>query len=575
EAQGRIAALMRRELVTLDDEPRSPGRGQLAFVQEVVHDVAYSTVSRRDRRSLHVAAADHLASLDDEELVEAVAEHLLAAHAAAPTHPDAPDVARRAVDALRVAAARALALRVPAQALIHLRRALELVGDDAVRAEMWSEAAVAARAAARFDLAEAYLRQLIDWQTRNGQPAPAARTRALLASLLLATERHGSALGDLEAALDGVGDIAFDASTVELGGQLARAHVLVGHDRLGLDWANRTLEAAATLDLPGVAVDALITRGTAQMRLGNDVAGLDDLHRAIADAQRLDLIGAELRARNNLAWLVAPDDPQVTMATARGGLDLATRMGVGDMALQLAGVVCASAVDTGDWDAALAVLDEVRDRPKAPAHRIDFASVEATIRALRGDAGAAAVLEALEPVEPDTDPQILSGMDLARAWIAFLDGRLDDARRLAGGAGARSLGAERLGALVLAARAALWLEDRFDVAAQIAALAALDAKGRAVEAAELTLRAGLAALGGEESAGPMYAEAVAAWRSIRLPLHLAVCLAERQRFLPALAGADEDAGGDEAEAILADLGATGMLGVIRPVTSPAALAPRP
>ena len=303
------------------------------------------------------------------------------------------------------------------------------------------------------------------------------------------------------------------------------------------------------------------------MRLGNDAAGLNDLHRAIAEAQRLDLIAAELRARNNLAWLVAPDDPQVTMETARGGLDLATRMGVGDMALQLAGVVCASAVDTGDWDAALAVLEEVRDRPKAPAHRIDFASIEATIRALRGE-GAEAVLEALEPIEPDTDPQILSGIDLARAWIAFVDGRLEDARRLAGAAAARSLGAERLGALVLAARAALWLGDRTDVTAQIAALDGLGAKGRAVETAQLTLRAGAAALADDASARAMYEEAIASWRSLRLPLHLATCLAERYRFLRS-AGDAPDAGLEEAEAILTGLGAAGMLRAIRPV-APAA-----
>ena len=79
EARARIAELVGREFLTVDDEPRSPGRGQLSFVQEVVRDVAYSTVSMRDRRRLHLAAADHLETLDDEELVEAVAEHLLAA----------------------------------------------------------------------------------------------------------------------------------------------------------------------------------------------------------------------------------------------------------------------------------------------------------------------------------------------------------------------------------------------------------------------------------------------------------------------------------------------------------------
>jgi class 3 adenylate cyclase/tetratricopeptide (TPR) repeat protein len=574
EARDRIAALIRRELVTVDDEPRSPGRGQLSFVQEVVRDVAYSTVSLRDRRTLHLAAADHLEALRDEELVEAVAEHLLAAHDAAPDHADAPAVARRAVGALRLAAARALALRVPTQALTHLLRSLELVDDDETRAILWHEAAIAARAAPRFDLAETFLRQLIDWEQTNGKRSEAARTRAQLASLLLATERPGSALGDLEAALDGVADLASDPSSVELSGQLARARVLIGDDQMALDWANRTLDACGHLGLPAVAVDALITRGTAQMRLGNDGAGLGDLHTAIADAQGLGLIGAELRARNNLAWLVAPDDPRATMATARDGLELATRMGVGDMALQLAEVVSTVAIDTGDWDAALAVLDEVRDRPQAPAHRIEFAVNEATLRALRGDPQAEDVLDALEPLDPDTEPQILAAIDKGRAWIAFVDGRLEDAQRLAESAGARSLGAERHAALVIATRAGLWLGDQAYMASWIARLGQMSMHGRAVVAAEETLRAGAAALADQESAGPMYEEAVASWRSLRLPLHLALCLAERQRLLPAVAGAGPDVGGEEAEAILAALGATGMLRAIRLVASPETRAPR-
>ena len=574
EARARIAALIRREFVTLDDEPRSPGRGQLSFVQEVVRDVAYSTVSLRDRRGLHLAAADYLDSRGDEELVEAVAEHLLAAHEAAPDHADAPAVARRAVRALRLAAARALALRVPAQALTHLLGALDLVDDEAMRAVLWHEAAIAARATPRFDLAETFLRRLIDWQQANGQHGEAARSRAQLASLLLATERHGSALGDLEAALDGVADLAADAPSVELSAQLARAHVLIGNEQLALEWANRTLDASRHLDLPAVAVDALITRGTAHMRLGNEEAGLADLHAAIADAQGLGLIGAELRARNNLAWLLAPDDPQATMETARGGLELATRMGVGDMALQLADVFCTVAIDTGDWDAALGVLDDVRARLEAPAHRLEFATNEATLRALRGEPHASAVLDTLEPLDPGTEPQILAAVDMARARIAFVDGRLEEARRLAESAGARSLGADRHAALVLATRAGLWLGDRAYVLAWIDQLGQLGMHGRAVLAAEMTLRAGATALAGQESAGPMYEEAIAAWRALRLPLHLALCLAERQRLLPARAGAARDVGGAEAETILAALGATGMLRAVRRQADPEGPLPR-
>ena len=204
DGRQRIAALVERELVTTDDELRSPGRGQLSFVQEAVRDVAYRTLSRRERRALHVAAADHLAAIGDDELVEAVAEHLVSAHGAAPDHRDAPEAAERAIDALHRAATRALALRVPARALTHLQRALALTGDDARRAALWPEAAEAARGAALFDLAETYLRRLIDWQAANGDRGAVARARAELASLMLATARHDSALDDLEGALEGI-----------------------------------------------------------------------------------------------------------------------------------------------------------------------------------------------------------------------------------------------------------------------------------------------------------------------------------------------------------------------------------
>jgi hypothetical protein len=131
---------------------------------------------------------------------------------------------------------------------------------------------------------------------------------------------------------------------------------------------------------------------------------------------------------------------------------------------------------------------------------------------------------------------------------------------------------------VLAARAALWLGDRDGLGSAIARLEAMGMQGRAVAAAELTLRAGEAALADDAAAGTLYADAVAAWRSVQSPLQLGLCLAERRRFLPALGRADgdtvADADAEEAEAILVGLGATGMLDAIRPLPAPTAGAPR-
>ncbi|MEP6679905.1 MAG: adenylate/guanylate cyclase domain-containing protein [Chloroflexota bacterium] len=532
EARERMASLVRHELLAVDDELRSPGQGQLSFVQDVVREVAYRTLSRQERRTLHLAAADHLESLHESDLVEAVAEHLVEAHRAAPNHLEAPAVAERAVGALREAARRALALHVPLRALTHIEQALELVADGATRAELWEEGALAARAVPRFDVAERLLRQLIGWSTENGERAGAARARAQLASLLLATERHGSALGDLEVALEGISDLASDPASAELSGQLARAYVLIGEDQKGLEWANRTLEVAEKLGPAAVAVDALITRGTAQMRLGNDGAGLADLRGAIAQAQVQELISAELRARNNLAWLVVADDPHVTIESARGGMELAARMGVGDMRLQFAEVACAVASDTGDSDWALVTLDDVRDQPQAPAHRIQFAASEAILRALQGDARAVKVLEALEPVDSDTEPQIMASIDFAAAWIAFLDHRFEDARRLAEGAAARSLGAEQHAAFALAARACLWLRDTERAATQLAAIGALRTRGRAIDAVTGNLQAGLSALiGRNDAAEAEYAAAADRLRDLDLPLQLGIGLLERAKFL--------------------------------------------
>jgi hypothetical protein len=92
----------------------------------------------------------------------------------------------------------------------------------------------------------------------------------------------------------------------------------------------------------------------------------------------------------------------------------------------------------------------------------------------------------------------------------------------------------------------------------IVRLAELDIHGRAATAAQLTLQAGAAALGGQDS-DLLFDRAIAAWRALRLPLRLALCLADRERVAtPARAGG-------EIQAILGELGANGLLRALHPV----------
>ena len=131
----RLRTLVRRELFVLDVDPRSPERGQYAFVQALIREVAYNTLSRRDRKVRHLAAARFFETLGTDELAGGLAGHYLAAHGCRdPAEADA--LAAQARLALRAAAERATALGSHAQALAFLEQALAITTDPADRAEL-------------------------------------------------------------------------------------------------------------------------------------------------------------------------------------------------------------------------------------------------------------------------------------------------------------------------------------------------------------------------------------------------------------------------------------------------------
>ena len=549
----RLDGLMRRELLTVDDDLGSPGQGEVGFVQDLVREVAYHTLGRGERRDLHLAAARYLGSLDDENLAESLAGHLVEAHELAPDHPDASRIARRAVAALRLAARDAVTLHAPERALGHLERALRLASTPTERARLLEESADAARAAGRLELAEGHLRDLVALHADSGRPEEVARARAHLASVLLIGQRNEPALTELETAVMAIRDIGSDASGIELASQLARARMVMGDDSAGLEWAERALAGARRLGLDGIATDLLVTRGTARFRLGEEEAGLADLRAAISQSEEAGSLNTELRARNNLAWLVVADDPRATMETARQGFELASAMGVRDMAVQLADVACAAALDTGDWDWALETVADLEQRGISAAFRLDLTSISGVIHALRGEPEPMAITDALDVDLSSIDPQVLAAVTQSRAWIAFVSGALDDARTMATSAAAQSFGAERARQWQFAARASLWLGDRDGARAALEAMNAVGVTGRATDAARATIEAGLAALDGDPAAQNRYRAAAQSWRELALPLQLVLCLLDAQRLG---GGAPSDPA--ESDELLRALGADGL-----------------
>ena len=83
----------------------SSGRSALSrarpvrLLQDLVRHVAYETLSKRERRARHLAAADHLSTAfvaDEDEVVEVIASHYIAAYEAVPDDEEAAEIREKA-----------------------------------------------------------------------------------------------------------------------------------------------------------------------------------------------------------------------------------------------------------------------------------------------------------------------------------------------------------------------------------------------------------------------------------------------------------------------------------------------
>src|SRR6202044_3786268 len=147
-----LTELVRREVFTVSADPLSPERGSYGFAQNMLRQVAYETLSRRDRKARHLKVAAHLRGAfpgDGEEMAEVIARHYLDALDAVPDDRDAGQIRGQAIAALTRAADRAGRTGAPAQAAASYAAAARLTqasNPDAQQtaAVLWEHAAEAA-----------------------------------------------------------------------------------------------------------------------------------------------------------------------------------------------------------------------------------------------------------------------------------------------------------------------------------------------------------------------------------------------------------------------------------------------
>src|SRR6202044_517955 len=115
-----LTELVRREVFTVSADPLSPERGSYGFAQNMLRQVAYDTMSRRDRKARHLKVAAHLRAAfpgDGEEVAEVIARHYRDALEAVPDDPDTGPIRGQAISALIRAAERAERTGAPALAV--------------------------------------------------------------------------------------------------------------------------------------------------------------------------------------------------------------------------------------------------------------------------------------------------------------------------------------------------------------------------------------------------------------------------------------------------------------------------
>ena len=561
DLEPRLRALVRQEILALEADARSAERGQYAFVQALIREVAYNTLSRTDRKAKHLAVARIFEALPTDELAGALAGHYVAAHANAPDGPEADALAAQARIALRGAADRAAALGSHDQALGYLEQAEAITTDPAQRAALWEAAGREADHAGHLEVARGYFERLVEVRRAGSDRSAAAAAIAELGRVLLTGGHVGEALELLRQAVDEFGPEEAPEGMAYLVAELARAYMRSGRDDEAIAAADRALPIAEQFELFEPLAESLNTKGTSLTSIGRLQEGIALLRGALAISEAHGLVRPELRARQNL-WFSDIDDPIRAMEVLRPGLDKARRLGLSEWVFDLTVVICRPSTWLGvEWDWVEARLDGLRDEGfPSQGDRVFHGTLRAFLAAMREDPEqqVAALGSIRAEIAEGNDTQWQMHVALDTAWAHLAAGSPAKAFEQTSFVLRSDWGsAWQAWAAAVGIQAAAWGANGDGLAQCEGALQR--ATGRWAHALRVEIGAARAALAGDRSmALTRYREAFSLFRDLGMPLLLATSVIGACRLLgsvPELAPAIA-----EASEILTGLRAVPLLG---------------
>jgi class 3 adenylate cyclase/tetratricopeptide (TPR) repeat protein len=587
-----LAELVRREVLGVRADPLSPQRGHYGFVQTMFRQVAYDTLSRRERKARHLAVAAHLRSAfadQGEEIAEVIAAHLLDALTAVPDDPDVPDLRSQAVTMLTRAGERAERTGAPATAATAYTTAADLLQHqatpdaDLTAAGLLEQAGKAAGTAGDQATATTQYGRAADICRQHGRIREAARADAFVGHHLFRQGRFEDARAILENAL-AVLEPEPDEDTVTALDALAGLHAFAGNAVEAEQMTAAALAQAQALDLPDDVLSGLFTRrGIAHAMANRRAQSSANLHEAIRRAEAAHNSAATGAALLNLGEVEFTNDPAAAADTSR--LAVAHCRHVGDRYRlgTAAGNLISALVLVGEWDEAWSVyMTGVHEDRLGGDVLFDFIGV--LLSAFAGhETELAALLPRIQRSADSEDPQDLSAIALALAAEAMYHGRhieaLSHAKRSLTHGQVYGPSHESIRWVwPIAADAALALGEHTEVRRLLEWLDAYP-PGHippVLRAERLRIRARLLAIENNPEAGSAFDAAIKAFRDFGSPYHLATALLDHADYLAD--GADPGRAQEvaaEANAIAEQLGAQPLMERGRPLTDAAESRPQP
>jgi len=381
-----LGSLVRKEVLSRQADPRSPEHGQYGFLQDLVRHVAYETLSKRDRRTKHLAAAAYLsASLAEDEVVEVLAAHYISAYRALPEAPDALSVKEQACGALAQAGERAASLGAAAEAQRYFEQAGELSVGVLAAAGLIDRAGQMAVRTGEAVEARMLLDRAHDTYEAEGEIRSAALVSARLAEIDFTEGHVQQAVARLEPALEAISGEEPDAVVAAVAAQLGRFLVLSDEGERAAPILEHALALSETLGLPETLAEALNSKAIGMLRTDRLYEGRVLLEAAVSLAMEHELHIAALRALNNLTVVQGSADQHVaSLATIERGLELARRVGSRANESNFLAFAVGVLTDLDRWDEALAYNADVEEGSTSSFTQ-SFLIITTRIHSERGD----------------------------------------------------------------------------------------------------------------------------------------------------------------------------------------------